>query len=110
LDFVRKHEVEKYFMGSGNRRIRFIGHGVGLELDEYPFLAKGQQMVLEEGMTLALEPKLIYPGIGVVGIENTHVVTKNGLNKWENLMKISYFWIIVSLDMMGCLKQPIIME
>jgi Xaa-Pro dipeptidase len=81
LDFVRKHEVDKYFMGWGNRRIRFIGHGVGLELDEYPFLAKGQQIVLEEGMTLALEPKLIYPGIGVVGIENTHVVTKNGLEQ-----------------------------
>jgi Xaa-Pro dipeptidase len=81
LDFVRKHEVDKYFMGWGKRRIRFIGHGVGLELDEYPFLAKGQQIVLEEGMTLALEPKLIYPGIGVVGIENTHVVTKNGLEQ-----------------------------
>jgi Xaa-Pro dipeptidase len=81
MDFVRKHEVEQYFMGSGSRRIRFIGHGVGLELDEYPFLAKGQQIVLEEGMILALEPKLVYPGIGVVGIENTHVVTKNGLEQ-----------------------------
>jgi Xaa-Pro dipeptidase len=82
LDFVRERKVEKYFMGSGNRRIRFIGHGVGLELDEYPFLAKGQQTVLEEGMTLALEPKLIYPGKGVVGIENTHLVTKNGLEQF----------------------------
>jgi len=82
LEFVREHEVEQYFMGSGNRRIRFIGHGVGLELDEYPFLAKGQQIVLKEGMTLALEPKLIYPGKGVVGIENTHAVTKNGLEQF----------------------------
>jgi Xaa-Pro dipeptidase len=82
VDFVREHEVEKYFMGSGNRRIRFIGHGVGLELDEYPFLAKAQQTVLEEGMTLALEPKLIFPGEGVVGIENTHLVTKNGLEQF----------------------------
>lgn len=82
VDFVREHKVEKYFMGSGNRRIRFIGHGVGLELDEYPFLAKGQQMMLAEGMTLALEPKLIYPGKGVVGIENTHLVTQNGLEQF----------------------------
>jgi Xaa-Pro dipeptidase len=84
LDFVKEKEVDDYFMGSGNRRIRFIGHGVGLELDEYPFLAKGQQIILEEGMTLALEPKLIFPGKGVVGIENTHVVTKKGMEQLGN--------------------------
>jgi Xaa-Pro aminopeptidase len=68
-----------WFMGADDQRIRFIGHGVGLELDEYPFLAKGQEMPLAEGMTIALEPKLIIPGRGVVGIENTHVVTAGGL-------------------------------
>ncbi len=82
LSFVKENEVEQYFMGSGNRRIRFVGHGVGLELDEYPFLAKGQQMMLEEGMILALEPKLIFPDIGAVGIENTHLVTKTGLEQF----------------------------
>ena len=66
-------------MGVGPGRIRFVGHGVGLELDEYPFLAKGQEMPLAEGMIIALEPKLILPGVGVVGIENTHVVGPNGL-------------------------------
>lgn len=70
-----------YFMGSEANRINFIGHGVGLELDEYPFLAKGQEMVLVENMVVALEPKLIFPGKGVVGIENTHVVTKYGLKQ-----------------------------
>ena len=69
----------EYFMGVGDQRIRFIGHGVGLELDEFPFLAKGQQMPLEEGMIIALEPKAIFPGKGVVGIENTHVVAPSGL-------------------------------
>jgi Xaa-Pro aminopeptidase len=69
------------FMGSGDDRIRFVGHGVGLELDEFPFLAKGQSMILEKNMTLALEPKLIIPGTGVVGIENTHVVQENGLEQ-----------------------------
>ncbi len=68
-----------YFMGAGKQRIRFVGHGVGLELDEYPFLAKGQQMRLEEGMVIALEPKAIIPDYGVVGIENTHLVTADGL-------------------------------
>ncbi len=69
----------EWFMGADDQRIRFIGHGVGLELDEYPFLAKGQDMPLVKGMTIALEPKLIIPDKGVVGIENTHVVTADGL-------------------------------
>ena len=68
-----------HFMGAGRQRIRFVGHGVGLELDEFPFLAQGQTLALQEGMTIALEPKLVFPGIGVVGIENTHVVTAMGM-------------------------------
>ena len=71
-----------HFMGAaGKERIRFVGHGIGLEVDEYPFLAAGQDLQLQEGMTIALEPKLIFPGKGVVGIENTHVVTKDGLEQ-----------------------------
>ena len=69
----------EWFMGVGERRIRFTGHGVGLELDEFPFLAKGQKLKLEKNMVIALEPKLIMPGLGVVGIENTHQVTESGL-------------------------------
>jgi Xaa-Pro aminopeptidase len=67
------------FMGVGEDRIRFVGHGIGIELDEYPFLAKGQDLSLEAGMIIALEPKVIFPGKGVVGIENTHLVTQDGL-------------------------------
>ena len=77
---------DEQFMGVGDRRIRFTGHGVGLELDEFPFIAKGQRLPLEEGMVIALEPKTIFPGKGVVGIENTHLVTGNGL---ETLTKYS---------------------
>ena len=73
--------VDANFMGAGADRIRFIGHGVGLELDEFPFLAHGQTTQLEEGMVIALEPKLVFPGKGVVGIENTHVVTRSGLDQ-----------------------------
>jgi Xaa-Pro dipeptidase len=69
----------KHFMGHGDERVTFVGHGVGLELDEYPFLAKDQNVPLEKGMVIALEPKLIYPGLGVVGIEDTHLVTDDGL-------------------------------
>ena len=70
-----------HFMGIGNERVRFVGHGIGLEVDEYPFLAAGQPLELQAGMTIALEPKLIFPGKGVVGIENTHVVTDDGLEQ-----------------------------
>lgn len=69
------------FMGVGDRRIRFIGHGIGIELDEYPFLARGQRLEFQQNMIVALEPKLIFPGVGVVGIENTHVVTAEGLHQ-----------------------------
>ena len=68
-----------YFMGAGGRRIRFTGHGIGLELDEFPFIAQGQTLPLEKGMIIALEPKVVMPGKGVVGIENTLLVTDKGL-------------------------------
>jgi Xaa-Pro aminopeptidase len=81
LERTRQFGYEKYFQGADSERVRFVGHGVGVELDEYPFLAAGQKMALQEGMTLALEPKLIFPQKGVVGIENTHVVTAKGLDQ-----------------------------
>jgi Xaa-Pro aminopeptidase len=72
-----------HFMGTaGKERIRFVGHGIGLEIDEYPFLAAGQELPLQEGMIIALEPKLVFPGKGVVGIENTHRVTRDGLEQF----------------------------
>lgn len=79
VELARKKGFGDYFMGVGERRIRFTGHGVGLELDEFPFIAKGQRLPLEAGMVIALEPKTIFPGKGVVGIENTHLVTEHGL-------------------------------
>jgi Xaa-Pro aminopeptidase len=72
---------EAAFMGADQERVRFVGHGVGLELDEFPFLAQGQRLPLEAGMVIALEPKLIFPGKGAVGIENTHVITAGGLEQ-----------------------------
>jgi len=81
LDFAKTHGLGDHFMGVGRERIRFVGHGVGLELDEFPFLNAGQTMELQENMVIALEPKLVFPGRGVVGIENTHLVTQNGLEQ-----------------------------
>jgi Xaa-Pro aminopeptidase len=66
------------FMGFGNRRAGFLGHGVGLVVDELPVIAPGFDDPLEEGMTIALEPKKGIPGTGMVGTENTFLVTKQG--------------------------------
>ncbi|MGD8344246.1 MAG: Xaa-Pro peptidase family protein [Desulfobacterales bacterium] len=82
LEWTRNRGYDAHFMGVGKERIRFVGHGVGIELDEYPFLAAGQKLELQAGMTLALEPKLIFPEKGVVGVENTHVVTDDGLEQF----------------------------
>jgi len=69
--------LQDHFMGIGNDRVRFIGHGVGLELDEYPIFAKGVKMPLAVGMTFALEPKFVFPE-GAIGTENTYVLRANG--------------------------------
>lgn len=66
------------FMGFGDRRAGFLGHGVGLQIDEMPVLAEGFDEPLAEGMVLALEPKKGIPGVGMVGIEDTFVVTPQG--------------------------------
>ena len=82
LEWTRSRGYEEYFMGVGKERIRFVVHGLGVELDDYPFLAAGQKLELQAGMTLALEPKLVFPEKGVVGVENTHLVTENGLEQF----------------------------
>ena len=71
----------EYFMGPPDYKTRFIGHGIGLEIDEYPFIAQGHDYPLEEGMTFALEPKMVFPGEGAVGIENTFAVGEAGTEK-----------------------------
>ena len=66
------------FMGYQNRKAKFLGHGIGLVIDEYPVIAQGFDEPLAEGMAIALEPKYGVAGIGMVGIENTFVVSENG--------------------------------
>lgn len=69
-----------HFMGSKGAQVSFIGHGTGVELDEYPFIARGfNEHLLEEKMTFAFEPKAVFPGLGAVGVENTFRVAADGL-------------------------------
>jgi Xaa-Pro aminopeptidase len=71
-------EFLKNFMGFGNRRANFLGHGVGLQIDEPPVIAEGFDEPLAGRMVLALEPKKGVPGVGLVGSENTYIVTPEG--------------------------------
>lgn len=71
-------EYKEYFMGTKGRTVRFLGHGVGLYIDEAPVLAKGFDKPLECGMTIAVEPKMGIDGAGMVGSENTYLITESG--------------------------------
>ena len=66
------------FMGPPGAQARFVGHGIGLELDELPVLAPGFDAPLRAGQTIAIEPKFVFPGQGAVGIENTWAVRDGG--------------------------------
>jgi Xaa-Pro aminopeptidase len=71
-------EFLKNFMGFGEHRVKFLGHGIGLWIDETPVIAEGFDEPLEEGMGIALEPKKAIPKVGLGGIENTFAVTPQG--------------------------------
>ena len=68
------------FMGHGAGQVPYVGHGIGIELDELPVLT-GSGLELEPGMVFALEPKFVLPGTGAIGIENTWVVTEDGVER-----------------------------
>ena len=81
MDLAAELGYEQEFMGLGESRVHFVGHGVGLEISEPPYLAARRRDRLEENQTLALELKLVLPDIGAVGHENTMVVTPGGGRK-----------------------------
>jgi len=76
-----KAGLGNFFMGPPGENARFVGHGVGLELDEFPILAQGFKAPLRAGQTIAIEPKFAIPGQGAIGIENTFAVTEAGGEK-----------------------------
>jgi Xaa-Pro aminopeptidase len=71
-------EFKHNFMGTTGRTVPFIGHGVGLNVNEMPVIAKGFDSPLELNMTIAIEPKIGIDGVGMVGSENTYLVTDSG--------------------------------
>ncbi len=80
MEMTRKNNLESFFMGTG-QQAKFVGHGVGLEINEPPVLMSRSREELEPGIVFALEPKYVIPGVGAVGIENTYLVTSCGIEK-----------------------------
>jgi len=78
---VKKRGLENYFIGTKKNQAPFVGHGIGLEIDELPLLAKGFSQPLETGMVFAFEPKFIFPEMGAVALENDYVVTEEGVER-----------------------------
>ncbi|MBN2126131.1 MAG: aminopeptidase P family protein [Deltaproteobacteria bacterium] len=77
-DHAEQSGLKEFFMGHGEGKVRFVGHGIGLEIDEYPILTPSFSDTLQEGMVFALEPKFIFPGEGIVGLEDDYLVTSSG--------------------------------
>ncbi|MCD7972416.1 MAG: Xaa-Pro peptidase family protein [Candidatus Azobacteroides sp.] len=85
MEIVARHNLSDKFMGT-SQQAKFIGHGIGIEINELPVLAPRFKTPLQENMVFALEPKFVLPEIGAVGIENSYVVTENGI---ETLTKFA---------------------
>ena len=69
------------FMGYGEGKVAFIGHGLGLEINELPIISRGGRKPLQAGMVFAFEPKFVFPGEGAVGVELDYIVRENGLER-----------------------------
>jgi Xaa-Pro aminopeptidase len=80
IEIVKKNSLEHCFMGL-KEKAKFVGHGVGLQINEPPVLTGRYSKPLEEGMCIAVEPKFIIEGVGAVGIENTFLITSEGTEK-----------------------------
>lgn len=79
MEIVRSYGLENYFMGH-TQHASFIGHGVGIQLNEWPVITSKSPHILQANMTIAIEPKFVIPEVGAVGIENTYLVTPGGLD------------------------------
>lgn len=91
-EMVANHALTAHFMGY-SQKASFVGHGLGIEINEAPVLAPRSKDVLQEGHVVAIEPKFVIPGVGAVGIENTYIVCHNHLecitNAPEELIALS---------------------
>jgi len=74
------------YMGT-TQQAKFVGHGVGIVINELPVIATRSRDLLKANMTVAIEPKFVIEGVGAVGVEDTFLIEKNGC---ERLTKLDY--------------------
>jgi Xaa-Pro dipeptidase len=76
-----KEGLGPYFMGHGEGQVAFVGHGLGLEVNEWPIIGRGFKRPLQPGMVFAFEPKFVFPSEGAVGIEVDYIVKEDGIER-----------------------------
>jgi Xaa-Pro aminopeptidase len=80
LEIAKRNGLDDCFMGN-RQQARFVGHGVGIEINEMPVLGARSRIELQQNMALAVEPKFVIDGIGAVGIENTFITGETKAEK-----------------------------
>lgn len=80
-DKAEEEGVADWLCGYAEMQAPYIGHAIGLEVDEEPTLVVGNETPLQEGMVLTIEPKLIHPDRGAVMIEDDYLVTEDGVER-----------------------------
>lgn len=87
------NHLSGYFMGT-QQQAKFVGHGIGIQINELPVLTPRSKEELQPNMVFALEPKFVIPGVGAVGIENSFLVTEEGIEKLthfeEEIIELHY--------------------
>jgi len=86
LKMASEAGLAECYMGT-TQQAKFVGHGVGIVINELPVLATRSKDVLKANMTIAIEPKFVIEGVGAVGVEDTFLIEKNGC---ERLTKLDY--------------------
>lgn len=76
IDKVAREVIDK--AGFAKYFVHSTGHGVGLDIHEYPFISSKSDMIIEENMVFTIEPGIYIPNKFGVRIEDM-VVMKNGI-------------------------------
>ena len=82
---AKEAHLEDHFMGFGEGQVSFVGHGLGLEINELPVITPRHHTILREGMVFAFEPKFVLPGKGAMGMEVDFIVRKDRLERVTNI-------------------------
>ena len=81
IQLAHQRGYQDYFMGYRGHQMPFVGHGIGLEIDEYPLIGAGFRKEFQNNMVFAFEPKLVFPDVGAVGVEDDYRVTETGIER-----------------------------